>query len=131
MYRQHPITLLWLACGCVVFGGIAAWLAVVSEEPMLFIGTGCAVLVLGIRVVKWRGDCILIEKGQVIVRSWGLFVSHEQVVSTHALGGVKLRQNMAGWLWNYGTLRIEVFGPPVHIPYLYPFDQLRHAIDGM
>jgi hypothetical protein len=104
-------------------------LALMFSQPLFFALVPLALLLALWRIVGWMTFSIRVEGRQVTLRRLDGFVINERIVSLNAPGGLRLRQNVSGWMLDYGSIRIEVFGSPVYIRYIAPFSMLKSQID--
>jgi hypothetical protein len=129
-YRQHPIILLSALIEGLLLAGLGVGLALLFRQLLFLL-----LLVLGLllalwRCIAWVTFSIRIEGRQVTMRTLNGFVVNERIVSLNAPGGIRLRQNLSGWMFDYGLMRIEVFGTPVQVRYIAPFSTLKRQIEG-
>jgi hypothetical protein len=129
-YRQHPIVLLGALAECLLLAGLGLGLALMFGQPLLLLLIPLALLLAIWRFVRWATFSVRVEGRQVTLHTLNGFVVNERVVSLGAPGGLRLRQNVSGWMFDYGLLRIDVFGTPVQIGYIAPFSALKRQIDG-
>lgn len=129
-YRQHPIVLANSLIECLFLAGLGVGLALLFSWGWFLALEPIALLLALWRFVAWMTFSMRIENRQVTLRSLNGFVVNERVVSLNAPGGIRLRQNVSGFLMDYGQIRIEVFGTPVQIRHIAPFSSLKRQIDG-
>ena len=129
-YRQHFIALMGPVLESFAIAGLGLGMALLLDQIILLVLIAPAVLFAFWQAIRWNAFSVHIEGRQVTIRNFNGFVIKERIVSLNAPGGIRLRQNLAGWLFNYGTLRIEVFGEAVQIYYITPFRSLQRQIDG-
>lgn len=128
-YRQHPIVLIAGLFECVLLAGLGAGITLLFGQSLwLLLAVPAAVLAFW-RCFAWSTFSVRIEGRQVTLRSLNGFVVNERTVSLSAPGGLRTRQNVSGWMFDYGLLTIEVFGTPVQLRYIAPFSALKRQID--
>ena len=124
--------LLGALAECLLLAGLGLGLALMFGQPLLLLLLPVAFVLAIWRLVRWATFSIRIEGRQVTLHTLNGFVVDERVVSLGAPGGLRLHQNLSGWMFDYGRLRIEVFGPPVQIGYITPpFSALKRQIDSI
>lgn len=128
-YRQHPIVLLFALIETGVIATLGVVLTLVFQQFLFLVLILLAALLATRRYLVWSTLSVYVEGRQVTIRTLDGFVVNERVVSLNAPGGLRLRQNLSGILFDYGMLRIELFGSPVQIRYIAPFSALRQQID--
>lgn len=128
-YRQHPIVLAGAMAECLLLAMLGVGLALMFSQPLFFVLVPLALLLALWRIIGWMTFSIRVEGRQVTLRMLDGFVINERIVSLNAPGGLRLRQNVSGWMLDYGSIRIEVFGSPVYIRYIAPFSMLKSQID--
>ncbi len=128
-YRQHPIVLIGALIECLLLAGLGVGIALLFGQLLWLALVAIAIVLAFWRFVAWSSFSVRIEGGQVTLRSLNGFVVNERTVSLSAPGGLRTRQNVSGWLFDYGLLTIEVFGTPVQLRYIAPFSALRQQID--
>jgi hypothetical protein len=129
-YRQHPIALLRSLLASLALSGLGLGLVRLMDQPLPLILVLLALLLAILRVVRWAAFVVRIERRQVMLRRYSGFVVTEQVIPLLTPGGLRLRQNLLGWLFDYGLIRIETLGTPVQIQYIAPFSSLKRQIEA-
>lgn len=128
-YRQHPIILLGGLLESLLLGGAGMGLALLFGQPW-FLALLPVALVLAIwRVLQWATFSVRVEGRQVTLRTLQGFHINEKAISLNAPGSIRLRQNILGYLLDFGGIRIEVAGSPVKIQYIAPFHAVIRQID--
>jgi len=128
-YRQHPIVLIAALFECLLLGGLGIGLALLFGQPLFLLSIVVASLLALWRFIAWTTFSVRIEGRQVTLRSLNGFVVNERIVSLNAPGGIRTRQNVSGWMFDYGRVTIRVFGTPVQLGYIAPFSMLKRQID--
>lgn len=129
-YRQHPVVLVGPLFECLLLAGLGVGLTLMFSQPWFLALAPLAIGLAVWRFVFWMTFSVRIEGRQVTLRFLSGFVVNERIVSLNAPGGIRLRQNVGGFLMDYGQIRIEVFGTPLLIRYIAPFSSLKRQIDG-
>jgi hypothetical protein len=129
-YRQHPVVLVAALLECLLLGLLGMVLTLRFGQKLFLSLVVLAVLSAVWRGLNWVVFSLRLKGQKIALRSLRGLIVRERVIS-YTIDGLRMQQNVPGYLLDYGDLQIETCDEPVRILYIAGFSSLRQQIDWL